>query len=153
MTINRAGIEISYTWLSMIDIGLKSFFDQCNLWMQGKPTDWRFCTEFLSMKFEGILRDIIALNGGTITKIDDKGNTVSFLLDDLLRSKEAFYKTFDDDDLNLFNYAFSSKPNCLNIRNNIAHSFYKPQDYSYYKALTAFICILRLAKYSPKSNY
>lgn len=142
-------MEISYTWSSQIDIALKSFFDQCNFLLKGKKVDWRISTDILSLKFEGILRDIIALTSGCIVKIDKDGNTSDMVLDDLLRS-EAFSKVFDDDDRNLFYYTFTNKG--LNIRNCVAHSFFKPQHYTMDKAVLVLLCVLRLAKYFPNEE-
>jgi hypothetical protein len=136
--------SLSYTWFSMIDIGLKSFFKQCKLLQKNKEPDWRFSIDFLSLKFEGILRDIICLVG-VITKVDNKGNTTDMLLDDLLRSN-SINKIFSKDDLNLFQYTFTRKG--LNIRHNVAHSFYKPQDYKSFNAVLVFLCILRLSKFN-----
>lgn len=145
MIITRNDQDLSYTWFSMIDIGLKSLFEQCKLLLKNKEPDWRFSIDFLSPKFEGILRDMVGLIGRVITKVDDKGNTTDMLLDDLLRS-DSIKKVFNKDDINLFQYTFTSKG--YNIRNNVAHSFYKPQDYTMTKAVLVLLCVLRLAKFN-----
>lgn len=145
-----------YTWYSFVDIGIKSYFTQCGRLIKGKPQDWRICIDVLTPKFEGILRDILYVNGATITKLKD-GNTVLITLEDIIRLKEesvkiAFYKSFDDDDLNLFQYAFSSIARCHNIRNNVAHCYYLPVDYSHRMATLVLLCILRLVKFVPRNN-
>ncbi|MGV3586871.1 MAG: DUF4209 domain-containing protein [Adhaeribacter sp.] len=140
----RNGQELSYTWFTMIDIGLKSFCQQYNLIFKNKQPDWRISIDLLSLKFEGILRDIVDLSGGVITKVDNEGNTTDKLLDDLLRSPEI-NNIFNKDDINLFQYTFTNKG--FNIRNYVAHSFYKPQDYDWSKAILVFLCVLRLAKF------
>jgi hypothetical protein len=145
LTITRDGEDSAYTWFSMIDIGLRDFFKQCNFLLKNQKPDWRFSIDFLSLKFEGILRDMVGLVDGVITKVDNKGNTSDMLLDDLLRSN-AIEKVFNKDDINLFQYIFTSKG--YNIRNNVAHSFYKPHDYTINKAVLVFLCILRLAKFN-----
>lgn len=145
LTITRNDQNLLYTWFTMIDIGLKSFFEQLNLILKNKQPDWRFSIDFLSLKFEGILRDIVGLLSSIITKLDKKGNTTDLLLEDLLRS-DSLDKVFNKDDINLFQYTFTSKG--YNIRNNVAHSFYKPQDYTWYKATLVLLCVLRLAKYN-----
>jgi hypothetical protein len=139
----RNGQEFSYTWFTMIDIGLQSFCNQCNLLLKNKQPDWRISIDFLSLKFEGILRGIVDLSGGVITEVD-KGNTKDLLLDDLLKSPQID-NVFNKDDINLFQYTFTSKG--FNIRNDVAHSFYKPQDYNWFKAILVFLCVLRLAKF------
>jgi hypothetical protein len=145
LIITRNGEDSAYTWFSMIDIGLRDFFKQFNLLLKDQNPDWRFSIDFLSLKFEGILRDIVGLVDGVITKVDNKGNTSDMLLDDLLRS-DAIEKVFNKDDINLFQYIFTSKG--YNIRNNVAHSFFKPHDYTINKAVLVFLCILRLAKFN-----
>ena len=60
--------EITDTWLSMIDVGLENFFIQCNQVLEDKTPDWRICIDVLTPKFEGILRNMLDLNGATITK-------------------------------------------------------------------------------------
>lgn len=138
--------EIEYTWLSIIDIGLKEFFVQIKRFIEGKECDWRFTIDFLTPKFESILRDIIGLNGGNITKVVN-GNTREYLLDDLLNEDTAFMKTFNEDDKYFFEYVFTNIG--YNIRNNVAHGFFYFQDYTISKAILVLLCILRLAKYSP----
>lgn len=144
LSVSRNGIDIEYTWFEMIKVALKDFFNQCNLILRSKQPDWTITLDILSLKFEGILRDIIALVGGVITKIDKYGNSSDFLLDDLFRSG-AMQEIFTQDDINLFQYTFTNKG--VNIRNNVAHSFYKPQDYSTQKVILVLLCILRLAKF------
>jgi len=145
LIITRNDQDLSYTWFEMIDIGLKSFFEQYYFLLKNKQPDWRFSIDFLSLKFEGIFRDIVGLAGGIITKIDDKGDTKDLLLDDLLRS-DFINKIFNKDDLNLFQYTFTNKG--YNIRNNVAHSFYKPKDYTMHNAILVLLCVLRLAKFN-----
>ena len=140
------GQKLSYTFFNQIDIGLKSFFKECELLIQGKQCDWRVSIDIMALKFEGILRDIIGLQSGVITKVDKDGNTVDLLLDDLLRS-EAFKAVFDKDDEDLFFYTFTNKGK--NIRNCVAHGFYKPQDYTFYKAVLVLLSVFRLAKFVP----
>jgi len=144
LTITRDDENLEYTWFEMINVGLKSFFEQCGLILRKKQTNWTVTLDILSLKFEGILRDIIGLVGGVITKMDKEGNTTDLLLDDLLRSQDI-EKIFTKDDINLFQFTFTKKG--YNIRNNVAHSFYKPQDYSMQKAILVILCTLRLAKF------
>lgn len=148
LIVQRNEMSITYTWFSLVDIGIKSFFEQCNLLQKGKQPDWRFSIEFLSLKFEGILRDIVRELGGVITEMDEQNNTTNVLLDKLLGSPEI-KRAFTKDDINLFQYTLTSKG--YNIRNNVAHSFYKPQDYNAGNAVLVLLCILRLAKFQPKT--
>ena len=149
------GIQITYTWLSMIDIGLEEFFKQIKAIKQGKAPDWRVCVDVLVPKFEGILREILQINGANLTIFKDDGSHTATLeklirfddQNDSSKIKEAFYKTFDDDDLMLFQYVFTNIANCLNVRNNVAHGFYTPVHYTEKVATLVVFCVLRLAKF------
>lgn len=101
----------------------------------------------LTIQFEGILRDIIRLYNGETSKVmgSNKEDVVEMLLDDLLRT-EACRDLYTDEDRDLFYYAFTNKG--LNIRNNVAHGFYLPLDYTSYKAILVFLCVLRLVRYT-----
>lgn len=145
LIVERNDHELSYTWFDTIDIGVKSFFEQCSLLQRNKQADWRVSIDLLTIKFEGIFRDMVGLAGGAITKVDKNGNTTEMLLDDLLRDG-SINNFFTKDDLNLFQYTFTNKG--YNIRNNVAHAFYIPQDYNMSYAVLVLLCVLRLAKFN-----
>lgn len=50
----------------------------------GKVADWRICIDVLALKFEGIFREMLAINGATITKYKD-GNTSLITLEQMIR--------------------------------------------------------------------
>ena len=150
------GKKYEYTWLEQVRFGIESFIKQYNRVIAGKQVNWSQCVDSLSIKFEGILRDMIQINGGVTTKLQN-GNTSEITLDEILKMNKssiskAFYASFNEDDLNLFRYAFSSNGHCLNIRNNVAHSFYLPKHYNWKIALISFLALIRLAKFAPKEK-
>lgn len=143
--IARASDENTYstTYLDCIDIGLKEFLHQNELLLNNQHTDWRFCTTFLTTQFEGLLRDIVKELGGVTTKAKHGTDTELVLLEGLLND-DCLKNIFDANDMLLFRETFT---NCgYNIRNNIAHGMYLPQEYTATKALLVFISVLRLAK-------
>jgi hypothetical protein len=144
LNIKRSDVEIVYNWFEQIDYVFQHFFKQMKLFIQGKEPEWRLIIDTLPAKFEGILRDMIGIHGGSITKLNKNGRTEDLLLEDLLRDK-SFLEIFNEDDKNLFEYVFTNKG--LNIRNYVAHGFYKPKDYTIDKAILVFLCIMRLAKF------
>lgn len=138
---------VTASWFSQIDYAIKALIQQYQRILNNKPTDWRIPIEVLSMRFEGILRTIVADQGGKTTKIDRNGNTSEALLDSLLR-ESCLLKVFAEEDIEFFEYVLTSKG--LNIRNNVAHAFYIPQDYGIIYATLVFMCMLRLAKFRPE---
>lgn len=141
---SRANQEIAASWFSQIDYAVEALIRQYQRFVQGKQTDWRIPIDELTIRFEGILRDIVADCGGRVTKVDQNSNTSQILLDALLKEPRLL-NVFTDDDIHFFEYVFLSKGR--NIRNCVAHAFYIPQDYNIIQATLVFLCILRLAKY------
>lgn len=59
-------------------------------------------------------------------------------------------EVFRIEDIEFFEYVFTAKGR--NIRNNVAHAFYIPQDYGMIEAMLVFLCILRLTMFGPKDE-
>ena len=151
------GIPIEYarlnqvvvaSWFSQIDYGIEALIKQYKRLLEGKFTDWRLPVDVLSIRFEGILRDMVGDYGGRITKVRDNG-TSQALLDDLLR-EPCLQEMFRVEDIEFFEYVFTAKGH--NIRNDVAHAFYIPQDYGMIHATLVFLCILRLTTFRQKEN-
>lgn len=142
----RGQKEIKYCWFDRVDIAIKDYFTQLHNERIGKPSDWRLVINTLTIQFEGILRDFIRVYSGETTKIKDGKKTIvsEMLLDDLLRT-ESFAKLFSDEDKDLFTYTFTNEG--YNIRNNVAHGFYLPCDYTAFKATLVLLCVLRLVRF------
>ena len=51
---------------------------------------------------------------------------------------------FDDNDMVFFHFLFLNSG--INLRNNIAHSFFRPQDYTFQNAVLLIIALLRVSK-------
>lgn len=116
---------VTASWFSQIDYAVKALIQQYQRTLNQKPTDWRIPIEVMSIRFEGILRCIVDDQGGQTIKSGRNGNTSEALLDDLLCAP-CLLNVFREDDIDFFEYVLTSKG--LNIRNNVAHAFYIPQD-------------------------
>ena len=145
----RFGQVVTATWFSQIDYGIEALIKQYNRFLQGKTTDWRLPVDILSIRFEGILRDMVGDYGGSVTKIGHDSSTSQALLDDLLR-EPCLQQIFREEDKEFFEYVFTAKG--YNIRNNVAHAFYIPKDYGIIEATLVFLCILRLTMFKPKEE-
>lgn len=135
--------KVGSSILERVDIGLKDFLHQHELLLRGEQPDWRFCITFLSTQFEGILREVVRQMEAPITKMKNITNTENILLEGLL-DKDCLHQVFDNNDMLLFRQTFTNDG--YNIRNNVAHGLYIPQEYTSTKALLVFVSILRLAK-------
>ena len=145
----RSNQVVVASWYSQIDYGIRALIKQYNRLLQGKPTDWRMPVDLLSIRFEGILRDMVGDYGGHVTKVDRDNNLSQALLDSLLR-EPCLREIFREEDIEFFEYVFTAKGH--NIRNDVAHAFYIPQDYGIIQATLVFLCILRLTMFSPKDK-
>lgn len=137
------------SWYSQIDYGIEALIKQYNHYLQGKSTDWRIPVDLLSIRFEGILRDMVCDYGGHVTKVGRDNSLSQVLLDSLLR-EPCLREIFRDEDIEFFEYVFTAKGH--NIRNDVAHAFYIPQDYGMIQATLVFLCILRLTMFRPKEK-
>jgi hypothetical protein len=145
----RSNQMVQASWYSQIDYGIEALIKQYNRILQGKPTDWRIPVDLLSIRFEGILRDMVGDYGGHVTKVDRDNNLSQALLDSLLR-EPCLHEIFREEDIEFFEYVFTAKGH--NIRNDVAHAFYIPQDYGIIQATLVFLCILRLTTFRAKES-
>jgi len=142
----RANNEIEETWLKQLKPSLKHFFDLFeykSLFEESDTNTYILCIDSLTIKFEGILRDFIRSLGGSTIKL--KNEMSEMLLEELIEH-EIIIEHFNSNEVELFKYVFTKKG--LNIRNNVAHSFYKSIDYNFEKVSLIILCILRLSKYN-----
>ena len=97
----------------------------------------------LAIKFEGLLRDLCQLADITTTKVRDD-QTVAIDINGLLQSEEL-QSVFEKKDIELWQYTFTG---CgYNIRNNVAHTFYRPHNYTVKLSNILLVSYVRLAKY------
>lgn len=143
----RTNQVVTTTWFSQIDYGMEALVKQYKRFIQGKTPDWRIPIDLLSIRFEGILRDMVGLCGGHVTKVGKGRNTSQTLLDSLLR-EPCLKEAFRAEDIEFFEYVFTAKGH--NIRNNVAHAFYIPQDYGIMQATLVLLCVLRLTTFRLK---
>ena len=144
----RANQVVTSPWFSQIDYGVEALIKQYNRFLQGKETDWRIPTDMLSIRFEGILRDMVG-DYGNITNVGKNNSTSQILLDRLLKEART-QGVFRDEDVDFFEYVFTS--NGHNIRNDVAHAIYIPQDYGILQATMVFLCVLRLTTFRAKEK-
>lgn len=145
----RANQVVTASWFSQIDYGIEALIKQYQRLLQGKKTDWRIPIDLLSIRFEGILRDMIGDYGGHTTRVGKDSGTSQVLLDSLLK-EPCLLEVFKAEDIELFEYVFTAKGH--NIRNYVAHAFYIPQDYGVIQATLVFLCILRLTTFWPNDR-
>lgn len=142
-------------WLELLNPGIASFFSVYKRYLS-EPTlgnsEFILPIDSLATKMEGILRTFAQLNNINTTKIEDdkKGKseiqTREIYLTELLSDGyPQFEKLFDANEYKFFKTIYLKEG--YDIRNNIAHSFYKPDDYTIKKLLLIMLSIIRISKY------
>jgi hypothetical protein len=140
-----------YTWLELVASALDSYFTQ----MQGALQDTSItpnlilCIDSLTLKLEGIFRDLSKLSA--MNTVKHKGGSLrEVLIDELLAIKEL-NKIFTDDQIYFFKFLLTSHG--FNYRNSVAHSFLKPRDYGFHKAHLLILALLTMARFKIKVRH
>ena len=140
---------IQYTWMPMLKPALEILI-KANTEDRPQLLSYEEQMSFdqLAIKFEGLLRDLCGLAKITITKVYEN-QTVAKDINELLQSKEL-NGVFNEEDIRLWQYTFTG---CgYNIRNNVAHAFYRPNDYTITLSNILILAYIKLAKYGNLIN-
>lgn len=144
---NPDGKEEKHNWLDLLAPGLIQFFQQSEIDIKSNSNNsqgYILAIDSLTLKFEGIVREFSRKIGAQTIEFKDNGTEERISFEKLLEN-EKFRKIIPEDDLALFKLLYLS--NDLNLRNNIAHSFYKLKDYSSSIVLLVISSILKIGNY------
>jgi hypothetical protein len=142
-----SGEPIQYRWISLIAPSFHEYFLQSEgaLKSNNPNTNYVMPIDSLTLKFEGVLRDFAKIIG-VPTTTSGKGNVLREKYIEELLAEEDIQKFFDENDLLFFNYLFVAKDG-MNLRNNIAHSFFRFNNYSFHLMHLLICAFLRIGKY------
>jgi hypothetical protein len=142
-------------WLDLLRPGIASFFSVYKRYVF-EPTlsnlEFVLPLDSLATKMEGILRAFAQLNGINTVKIENekiKGSsgiqTREIFIHELLSDGYPLFKDlFSENEYQFFKTIYLKDG--YDIRNNIAHSFYKPKDYTINKLLLVILSIMRISR-------
>lgn len=144
---DSGGNLIRYKWISLIAPSLHEYFSQAESTIKSNNpfSNFILSIDSLTLKFEGVLRDFARHSNVSTTIMGKKGVLREKYIEDLL-ADETIKKYFDENDLLFFNFLFVAKDG-LNLRNNVAHSFYRFNNYSFPLFLLLICAFLRIGKY------
>lgn len=155
----KQGEENNFNWLHILAPGINHFFSQIFFLYQNPLNIPNFvlAIDSLSIKIEGILRDICELRGvTTFFQTDDaKGRSIVKEKDiNALLRDDTIKNTLSKDDLMLLQFLLVDKVG-WNLRNRVAHTLIRTADgYGLQHMLLLIVVILKLAKneYAPPRN-
>lgn len=146
------GNNYNYTWIGLLAPSILDFFFQYPHTLRSKyhHANYLLSIDSLSIKFEGVLRDIAYFNK-VQTDVYDQVND---------RMRERYIEEFLNDDkiisllgkkdTDFLKYIFTKEG--LNLRNNIAHCYLNFNNYNADKFLLLITAFLRLGKFKIKFN-
>jgi hypothetical protein len=139
-----------YSWLNVIAPSIFEFFrqEEASILNQEYTPNFVMVIDSLTLKFEGVLRDFARLIGVQTIRHSEKirGEREMYIEDILANKKIQEY--FDENDIMLFKYIFLIDG--INLRNNIAHCFFKYNDYRKLHIYLLIAAFLRIGKYNIK---
>lgn len=137
----------SFNWIELMFPSLELFFNQIEKDIKlNKFSDSSYilCVDSLAVKFEGLLREFSKNIDIQTIELDKTGTKEIIKIEAFLENKN-FKALVPGDDIALFKFLFTSEG--INLRNNIAHSFYKTRNYNPAKMLLLISAILKLGNY------
>lgn len=141
------GREIQINNLALLESGIKSLFQELDIWKseQGYLPNFVSATDSLILKIEFILREFAIKIGKSTFK--PKANQPEIImektLDDLLKDLES---DLDKDDHYFIKFILTEKAG-YNLRNRIAHGLMDSDEYSIQCVILALIILLKLSNY------
>jgi hypothetical protein len=145
-----------YNWLNQIAPAIFEYFKQMEIAFNqpGYYPNLVLSIDSLSLKIEGLIRDLCEFNGGITfyAATDDKKRPISREKDinTLLREKEIV-GLLDGDDLLFLKFLLVEKAG-YNIRNKTAHALMSYYEYTIENMHLLLIALLKLGKYNFKDS-
>lgn len=139
--------DCSFKWIDFILPPLKLFFEQSEKDIENNShthEGYILTIDSLCLKFEGVLRDFSNKIGAQVIEADVSKTEMRIKFDNLF-DNEKFVKIVPEDDIAFLKFLFTSKG--INLRNNIAHCFYAPKDYSASIVWLLICAFLKLGNY------
>lgn len=150
--INPDEKDFSFKWNDFILPPLKLFFDVSEIDIKNKshtPENYVLAIDSLTLKFEGVLRDFSNRIGAQTIESEDT-KTEQRIDFDKLFDNDKFKSVIHEDDIAFFKFLFTRKG--INLRNNVAHTFYTPKDYSVSIVWMLICAFLKLGNFEFKQK-
>ena len=139
------GQEQVYTWKDLIYPILRDFFQQLAIGIDGGRENFVLSIDSLTVKLEGLLRDLLQRSGANTTANDKHQDLREVFIESLLNHAVA-QELFDENTRYFLRYLLLAPG--INLRNNVAHCYYRYQgQYSFDKIILLLCGLLRIANF------
>jgi hypothetical protein len=139
--------EITYSWISLIIPAIEEYIDQIKAYYDdnGKIPNPILCTDSLTMKIEGLIRDFFIKQGIPTSTFKQDGIVREKDLNELLADPKM-QEFFSEDELKFLKFILVEQMG-YNLRHRIAHSLMISREYNIDLMNYLIIAILRICKY------
>lgn len=145
--LNADGQLEGFDWIELLSPSLFSFFSQSEIDIKQKKDNnigYVLAIDSLVIKFEGLLREFSRLIGAQTIEFKENETQERISFEKLLEN-EKLKNLMPEDDIAFLKFLFTSEG--MNLRNKIAHCFYKTKDYWAGTMLLLIAALLRLGSY------
>jgi len=155
LSFEVASHSIKYRWIDVLEPGLKAYFDvlKASTDQAPLPSTIVLAIDSLSVKFEGLVRDLCRLNGviTTFDKMDKlSGKMVTHEKDiSVLLREPVLTNILGEPDILFLKYLLTEKLG-QHLRHDVAHCLLNRDEYDLGKAHLVFLGILRLSRFTLK---
>jgi hypothetical protein len=157
LTFEVASHTTEYRWIDVLEPGLRAYFDVLKAAADQTPLPSTIvlAIDSLSVKYEGLARDLCRINGviTTFDKMDKlSGKMVTHEKDiSVLLREPVLTKFVGEADMTFLKYLLTDKLG-QHLRHDVAHCLLNRDEYDLGKAHLVFIGILRLSRFTLKSG-
>jgi hypothetical protein len=141
-----------FNWIELLSPSLQSFFVQTEIDIKTSkhnPQGYILAIDSFVLKFEGLFREFSRMIGAQTIEIKENGTEERINFDKLL-DNEKLKALIPEDDIAFFKFLFTYDG--MNLRNNIAHSFFTTKNYTSAVMLLLIIALLRLGNYKLETK-
>lgn len=141
-----------FDWIELLSPSLQSFFVQTEIDIKTNKhhsQGYILAIDSLVLKFEGLLRELSRMIGAQTIEIKVDGTQERISFEKLLEN-EKIKALIPEDDIAYFKFLFLSDG--MNLRNNVAHSFYTTKKYTSATMLLLIVALLRLGNFEIKTT-
>lgn len=141
------GSEVEYNLISTLAPSLFDFFHQFEGNIKSKQfnnTAFILCIDSLTLKIEGLIRHFAKIIKYPTSILNKRKNGTRERYVEEIVTHKKFKEYFNEDDIVFILYLLTNKG--MNVRNDIAHGFYRYENYSDSLAILLVTLVLRLSK-------
>jgi hypothetical protein len=149
---NADGKVVGFDWIKLLSPSLLSFFSQSEIDIKlhkDNNEEYILAIDSIVLKFEGLLREFSRTIGAQTIDLKSNSTQERISIEKLLDNPKII-ELIPEDDIALFKFLFTSEG--MDLRNNIAHCFYKADNYSAGLMFLIITALLRLGNYKLENE-